>query len=266
MHPILFKLGPITIYTYGVMLALAFLAAIYVAGREAERLGLPKGKFYDLCFYIVVAALLGSRLLFVILEPRAFFSHPLDTLALWKGGLDFQGGLILVLIVAFFFIRRQRWPWRTTLDALALGAPLGQCLGRIGCFMAGCCYGIPTHVPWAVVFTNPQSLCPLKGIPLHPTQLYMSFLGLGIFGYLYWFRTRKRYSGQLTLMYLFLASLGRFVIEFYRSPLDYRGPVYFGWMPLTQLLALVIFLVCGGLLLYFKFRLQPQAQAQELHQ
>jgi phosphatidylglycerol:prolipoprotein diacylglycerol transferase len=139
MHPILFKLGPITIYTYGVLLALAFLAAIYVAAQEAERLGLPKSKFYDLCFYIVVAALVGSRLLFVVLEPRAFFSHPLDTLALWKGGLDFQGGLILVLIVAFIFVRRQRWSWRTTLDALALGAPLGQGIGRIGCFMAGCC-------------------------------------------------------------------------------------------------------------------------------
>jgi prolipoprotein diacylglyceryltransferase len=92
----------------------------------------------------------------------------------------------------------------------------------------------------------------------------MSFLGLGIFGYLYWSRTRTRYRGQLTLMYLFLAGLGRFVIEFYRSPLDYRGPVFFGWMPLTQLLALIIFLVCGGLLLYFKFKTQPQAQTQEL--
>jgi phosphatidylglycerol---prolipoprotein diacylglyceryl transferase len=267
MHPILFKLGPITIYTYGFMLAIAFLCAIYMAGREAQRLGLPKGQFYDLCFYIIVAALVGSRLLFVLLEPRTFFTHPLRIFALWEGGLDFQGGLFLALIVAFVYIRRRGWAWRPTLDALALGAPLGQFFGRIGCFMAGCCFGIPTHVPWAVVFTNPNSLCPLKGIPLHPTELYMSFWGLLVFGFLYWFRTRKRYNGQLLLMYLFLAGLGRFVIAFYRSPLDYRGPTYFGWMPLTQLIALVLFVVCGGLLVYwgFKPRSQTKGQPQEQH-
>ncbi|HZE20726.1 MAG TPA: prolipoprotein diacylglyceryl transferase, partial [Desulfobaccales bacterium] len=175
MHPILFKIGPVTIYTYGFLLALAFLAAIYVAGREAERLGLPGGKFFDLCFYIILAALVGSRLLFVILEPRTFFSHPLEALALWRGGLDFQGGLFLVLIVAYLFIRHHKLPWRPTLDALALGAPLGQFIGRMGCFMAGCCYGRPTNVPWAVTFTDPHTLCPYR-VPVHPTQLYEGFL------------------------------------------------------------------------------------------
>jgi phosphatidylglycerol---prolipoprotein diacylglyceryl transferase len=114
-------------------------------------------------------------------------------------------------------------------------------------------------VPWAVTFTNSAALAPL-GIPLHPTQLYMSALGLAIFGFLYWFKTRKRYRGQVALFYLFLASLGRFVIEFYRSPLDYRGPVFFGWMPLTQLIALILFVVSGALLLYFSFKYQPEPQ------
>jgi phosphatidylglycerol:prolipoprotein diacylglycerol transferase len=262
MHPILLKLGPITIFTYGFMLAVAFLSAIYVAGREAQRLGIPKGQFYDLCFYIILAALVGSRLLFVILEPGAFLSHPLKIFALWEGGLDFQGGLFLALIVAFYYIHRRGWAWRPTLDALALGAPLGQFFGRIGCFMAGCCYGTPSHVPWAVVFTDPTSLCPLRGVPLHPSQLYESFLALGVFGLLYWFRTRKSYSGQLILLYLCLAGLVRFVVEFFRNPLDYRGPTFFGWMPLTQLIALALFLVCGGLLLFWSFKSHPQAQEQ----
>jgi phosphatidylglycerol:prolipoprotein diacylglycerol transferase len=261
MHPILLKLGPITIYTYGFMLAVAFLCAIFVAGREAQRLGIPKGQFYDLCFYTIVAALVGSRLLFVILEPQPFLNHPLKIFALWEGGLDFQGGLFLGLIVAFYYLRRHGWPWRVAFDALAVGAPLGQFFGRIGCFMAGCCYGTPTQVPWAVVFTNPASLCPLR-VPVHPAQLYESFLALGVFGFLYWFRTRKRYSGQVVLLYLFLAGLVRFVVEFFRSPLDYRGPLYFGWMPLTQFLALGLCLVCGGLLLFWGFRSQPQAQEQ----
>jgi phosphatidylglycerol:prolipoprotein diacylglycerol transferase len=262
MHPILLKLGPITIYTYGFLLAVAFLSSIFVASRYAESLGIPKGQFYDLCFYIVVAALVGSRLLFVILEPRTFLSHPLELVALWKGGLDFQGGLFLALIVAFYYVRRRGWPWRLTLDALALGAPLGQSIGRMGCFMAGCCYGKPTDVPWAVTFNNPNSLCPLR-VPVHPTQLYEGFLDLGVFLLLYWFRPRKSYNGQLTLIYLCLAGLVRFVVEFFRSPLDYRGPTYFGWMPLTQLIALVLFLICGALLLYWGFKSQPQAQAQE---
>jgi phosphatidylglycerol---prolipoprotein diacylglyceryl transferase len=262
MHPILLKFGPITIFTYGFMLAVAFLTSIYVAGREAQRLGIPKGQFYDLCFYIIVAALVGSRLLFVVLEPGQFLSHPLKIFALWEGGLDFQGGMFLALIVAFYYIRRQGWAWRPTLDALVLGAPLGQFFGRIGCFMAGCCYGTPSHVPWAVIFTDPTSLCPLKGVPLHPSQLYESFLALGVFGLLYWFRTRKRYSGQLTLLYLCLAGLVRFVVEFFRNPLDYRGPTYLGWMPLTQLIALVLFLVCAILLVYWGFKSRPQAQEQ----
>jgi phosphatidylglycerol:prolipoprotein diacylglycerol transferase len=261
MHPILFKIGPVTLYTYGFMLAIAFLSAIVVAGREAKRLGLPEGQFYDLCFYIVVAALLGSRLLFVILEPGRLLSHPLQILAIWKGGLDFQGGLFLALVVAFFYIHHHGWPWRPTLDALALGAPLGQFFGRIGCFMAGCCYGKPSDVPWAVTFTNPHTLCPLR-VPVHPAQLYEGFLDLGVFMFLYWYKTRKNYSGQLLLCYLFLAGLVRFVVEFFRSPLDYRGPVFFGWMPLTQLLALGLFLVCGGLLLYWGFKARPQTQEQ----
>ncbi|MCK9377764.1 MAG: prolipoprotein diacylglyceryl transferase [Syntrophobacterales bacterium] len=259
MHPILFKIGPITIYTYGFFLALAFLFAIVVAGREAKRRGLPEAQFYDLCFYLILAALVGSRLLFIILEPGRFLSNPIKIFALWEGGLDFQGGLFLALIVAFFYIRRHGWPWRPTLDSLALGAPLGQFFGRIGCFMAGCCYGTPSQAPWAVTFTNPESLCPLR-VPLHPSQLYESFLALGVFGFLFWFRKRQRYSGQMTLLYLFLAGLVRFIVEFFRSPEDYRGPTYFGFMPLTQLLALGLLVVCGSLLIYWGFKSQPQTR------
>ncbi|MGB8991829.1 MAG: prolipoprotein diacylglyceryl transferase [Desulfobaccales bacterium] len=261
MHPILFKIGLVTIYTYGFFLAVAFLCAIVVAGREAKRLGLPEGQFYDLCFYLVLAALVGSRILFILLEPGRFLSHPFKILALWEGGLDFQGGLFLALMVAVYYIYRHGWPWRPTLDALALGAPLGQFFGRIGCFMAGCCYGKPSDVPWAVTFTNPNTLCPLR-VPVHPAQLYEGFLDLGVFMLLYWYKTRKHYSGQMLLLYLFLAGLVRFVVEFFRSPQDYRGPMFFGWMPLTQFLALGLFLVCGGLLLYWGFKSRPQTQEQ----
>jgi phosphatidylglycerol:prolipoprotein diacylglycerol transferase len=265
MYPILFKIGPLTIHTYGVLMALAFLAAIYVAAREGARLGLSAERFLDLGFFIILAGLVGSRLLFVILEPRTFLSHPLQIFAIWKGGLDFQGGLFLALVAVLLFIRHYKWPWRPTLDALALALPLGQFIGRIGCLMAGSCYGIPTKVPWAVTFTDPNSLCPYR-VPVHPTQLYEGFLDLGVFLFLYWFRPRKLYNGQMALFYLFLGGLARFVVEFYRSPLDYRGPIFFGWMPLTQLIALGLFVIGGSLLLYnrfYRFQSNPQVHGQQ---
>ncbi len=256
MHPILFEFGPIKLFTYGLFLALAFLSAIYIGSREAKRLGLPVDKFFDMCFYAVVGALVGSRLLYVILDPRPFLQHPLKLFALWEGGLDFQGGVFLALVLAGYYIRRHRLPWRATLDALALGVPVGQFFGRLGCFMAGCCYGSPSHLPWAVTFPT-QSLCPIRE-PLHPAQLYEAFLVLGVFGALSFLKTRKRYDGQLLLAYFCLAGLVRFVVEFFRSPTDYRGPVLFGWMPLTQGIALGLALVSGALMLYFGRRATAQ--------
>jgi len=249
MYPHLIDLGPVRIYTYGFFLALGFVAAIYVAGREARRLGVPSGRFYDLCFFGILAALVGSRLLYVILEYPKFLADPLQVFALWKGGLVFHGGVIVAVLVVFWYMRRHALPVASTFDALGYGMPIGQALGRVGCFMAGCCYGSPSNLPWAVIFTHPESLCDQKGIALHPSQLYEAVLALGIFGVLYWLKTRKRFEGQLVLSYFCLAGLARFGVEFVRSPFDYRGPEYWG-LPLTQIVALVVALTTGGLLLW----------------
>lgn len=259
MYPILLNLGALKVFTYGFFLALAFLSAIYVAGREARRVGLPVGQFYDLCFYIVLAALVGSRLLYILLELRVFLANPLKIFALWEGGLVFHGGVILALLVAFYYMRRHRMPWLQALDSLALGTPVGQFFGRLGCFMAGCCYGSPTALPWAVTFTNAQSLCPVRE-PLHPAQLYEALLALGVFGVLSVIKTRTRFPGQLILTYFTLAGLVRFAVELFRHPGDYRGYLFFGWMPLTQLLALGVAIVCGAALWYFTWRTRPQTQ------
>ena len=166
MHPILFKYGSLTLYTYGFFLALAFLGAIGIAGREAKRLGLPVETFFDLCFWAVVAALVGSRLMYVLLELRSFLAHPLQIFAIWGGGLDFQGGVILNLAVAIWFIRRHRLPWRPTLDALALGLPVGHFLGRIGCFIG------------LLFVLAPPALCPGRwSSPIPPPCA--RFLGTG---------------------------------------------------------------------------------------
>ena len=253
MHPVLIELGPLKIFTYGFFLALAFLSGIYVGGREARRTGLPVGRYYDLCFYMVLAALVGSRLVFVLFDLPTFLANPLKIFALWEGGLVFHGGVLLATIVALYYMKVAHLPWRLSLDALAYGTPLGQFFGRIGCFMAGCCYGTPANLPWAVTFTAPGTLCPLRE-PLHPAQLYEALLALTVFGILNVLRTRKRFDGQLVLTYFGLAGLVRFLVEFFRHPGDYRGPELWGWMPMTQAVALSLFLICGGLSLYWSRR------------
>jgi len=227
------------------------MTAIIVAAQEARRLGLPVGRFYGLCFFIILSALIGSRLLFIIVEPAKFIENPLKIFALWEGGLVFHGGLVAAVVVAFWYMRRHHMPWRTAFDALAVGMPLGQALGRMGCFMAGCCFGSPTDLPWAVRFTHPDTLCPVRE-PIHPAQLYESLLAFGVFGVLFWLRKRKRFDGQVILTYFALAGLVRFFVEFFRAStsLDPRGPELILNMPSTQVGALGIALVSGAVLLW----------------
>jgi phosphatidylglycerol---prolipoprotein diacylglyceryl transferase len=247
MYPILLQIGPLTIFTYGFFLALAFLGALWIAGREASRVGVPPSRIHDLGLLIILAALVGSRLLHVLLDLPRFLAQPLDIFKLWEGGLAYQGGLVLGLAATFWYIRRHHLPALTTMDILALGAPLGMAIGRLGCLMAGCCYGRPTDLPWAVTFTHPESLGP-TGVPLHPTQLYESLLSLGIFVVIMGLRTRKRFDGQLMGTYFLLGGLARFGVEFFRA--DYRGPELLAGMPVTQLTALFISLAGGAFLLY----------------
>jgi phosphatidylglycerol:prolipoprotein diacylglycerol transferase len=251
LYPILLKIGPINIYTYGSLLCLAFLVALWVAGREAQRMGLPPGRIWDLGFYLLVAAVVGARVLEVLLNLHRYLAKPLDIFKVWDGGLAFQGGLLLAFITALTYIRRHDLAVWSTFDALALGIPLGQSIGRIGCFMAGCCYGRPTDLPWGVTYTYPESLGPL-GVKVHPTQLYESLLVLGVFAVLYHLRTRKRFEGQLLGVYFLLAGLVRFGVEFFRG--DPRGPALLAGMPVTQVTALGLALAGGVFLLFMTSR------------
>jgi phosphatidylglycerol:prolipoprotein diacylglycerol transferase len=256
MYPILLKIGPINIYTYGSLLCLAFLAALWVAAREAQRLSISPGRIWDLGLYILVAAVVGARVLEVLLNLPRYMEKPLDIVKVWDGGLAFQGGLILAFFTALIYIRRHDLPVWSTLDVLALGIPLGQSIGRIGCFMAGCCYGRPTDLPWGVTFTHPESLGPL-GVKVHPTQLYESLLILGVFAVLYYLRTRKRFEGQLLGTYFLLAGLVRFGVEFFRG--DPRGPALLAGMPVTQVTALGLALAGGVFLMFMASRRKPGA-------
>lgn len=254
MYPVLLQLGPIKIFTYGFLLALAFISALYFAGREARRRGGEPQVIYDLGFYIVIAAIIGSRVFHVILKWHLFADRPWEIFYLWQGGLAFQGGLVAGLLTAIFYIWRRRLPFWDTLDILAVGMPFGQFVGRLGCFMAGCCHGKPTSLPWGVAFTHPETLAYPRGVPLHPTQLYESFLALGVFFVLQWLAPRQRFPGQLLATYFLLAGSVRFLVEFWRG--DDRGPAVFLTLPVTQVVALGI-AGLGLLLWLWRSRYQP---------
>ncbi|MBI5015739.1 MAG: prolipoprotein diacylglyceryl transferase [Deltaproteobacteria bacterium] len=249
MHPILFELGPFKLYTYGLLVALGFASALWIGGREARRYGIDAKEFQDLCFAILVSAVLGARLFFVLLEWRYFAANPGQILALWKGGLVFYGGFIGAALAAVWFVRRHHLPLWDTADAIAPGLVLGQALGRVGCFFAGCCYGAECHLPWAVTFTNPRSLARL-GVPLHPTQLYESAAAFALFAILYGVvGRRRRFEGQVFGAYLTAYPALRFTVEIFRD--DPRGSL--GPLSTSQALGIPLFLF-GLWILYSQSR------------
>jgi len=220
MYPILIEFGFFKIFTYGLLVATGFLVAILLASSRAEKEGLDSQKVLDLCFYVMVSALLGARLLYVIVEYRYFMDSPLEIFKFWKGGLVFYGGLILGVLISLWYLKRNQMPMWKTADLLAPSIALGQSIGRWGCFFAGCCYGKKTDVAWGITFTDPRSLAPLE-ISLHPTQVYLSLNAVFIFIFLMWLSKRKLFDGQILWSYGILYSIGRFLIEYFRG--DDRG-------------------------------------------
>jgi len=220
MYPILIEFGFFKIFTYGLLVATGFLVAILLASSRAAKEGLDSQKVLDLCFYVMVSALLGARLLYVIVEYRYFLDSPLEIFKFWKGGLVFYGGLILGVLISLWYLKRNQMPMWKTADLLAPSIALGQLIGRWGCFFAGCCYGKKTDVAWGITFTDPRSLAPLE-ISLHPTQVYLSLNAVFIFMFLMWLSKRKVFDGQILWAYGILYSIGRFLIEYFRG--DDRG-------------------------------------------
>ena len=245
MYPELFRIGNFPINTYGVFLAIAFLCAILIAVRLARRDGLPSEKIYDLSLWMLLAGLIGSKILMLFTEPDSR-DNPALLLSLdfLRSGGVFYGGLLGAVLAGYFLMKRYKLPWWKTADACAPGIAVANFFGRQGCFAAGCCWGKPTSLPWGVKFTEQGHQ--ITGVPidayLHPTQLYESFAMLLAFLFLLWLHKRKRFDGQVILAYALLYSAIRFSIEFVRD--DPRGDV-FGLTSLTglstsQLISLVI--------------------------
>jgi phosphatidylglycerol:prolipoprotein diacylglycerol transferase len=221
MHPILFDLGPFALHTYGLFMALGFLLAMQWSVRETRLAGLDSELVPELTISIVIGAVVGARLLHVLMRLPYYADHPLEALMFWHGGMVFSGGLAMGFAVGLWEARRRRQNFLQWLDCVVPGIVLGQAVGRVGCFMAGCCYGRPSDLPWACTFTDPASLAEPLGVALHPTQLYHAGANLLIFLVLVGARGRLGATGRRTGLYLVLFAVARFIIEFYRA--DFRG-------------------------------------------
>ncbi len=249
MYPVLLRFGKFSIYTYGFFVAMGFLVGILFAKREARRVGIDHEKITDLCFYVLIAAIVGSRLFYVATNPEMFFSDPLEIFKIWKGGLVFYGGFVAALITGFIYLKKANMPLWKTGDIMAPSIAVGHFLGRLGCFFAGCCYGKTSDLPWAVTFKHPETLAPI-GIPLHPTQLYSAINNLIIFAVLLIFRRYKKYDGQLFWIYVLLYGITRSIIEGFRG--DYRGQTILGMLSISQaiggimaVIAIVMMVILG---------------------
>src|SRR6185295_12772895 len=221
MYPRLFELGPITLYTYGVLLAAAYLLGLKLAMRRAKARGLDHNRVLDLGIFIIISALIGAKLLLFVTDYKAFVANPREILTLLRSGGVFYGGLILAVIVALWFIRRNGLPLWTTTDVFAPGIALGHVVGRFGCLFAGCCYGKPTTLPWGITFTDPFAAAnvgtPL-GVALHPTQIYEAGAELLILIVLLFTEKKGRgFAGRTFWLYMLLYGVTRFIIEFYRG-------------------------------------------------
>jgi phosphatidylglycerol:prolipoprotein diacylglycerol transferase len=218
MFPILFHIGRFSLPTYGLLVALAFLTALWMASRFARQQGLDSKKIVDLGVYCALMGMLGAKLLMIALDPE-YRAHPMDifSLATLQSAGIFYGGFIAALLFAYFYMRAQHLPVLATSDVFAPGLALGHGIGRLGCFAAGCCWGKPTSLPWAVTFRNPDATTgvPLN-VPLHPTQLYEALAEGAICLILLARMRRSHQQGAIIGLYLFLYGLVRFGVEFLR--------------------------------------------------
>jgi phosphatidylglycerol---prolipoprotein diacylglyceryl transferase len=258
VFPRLFHFGNFSIPTYGVLVATGVLVGLWISVRNSEKQGIKAENAWDFGIALVLAGILGSKILYIILDWRSGHAYgqnlreifTFDTL---QAGGVFSGGLVAAFIVAWWFLRKHHMPALATCDGFAPGLAMGHAIGRLGCFAAGCCYGKATDHFWGVTFTNPLA-AQLVGTPLghalEPTQLFESAAELGIFFILTWMFKRKKFDGQVFGAYLFLYGIARFFLEFIRDDPG-RGSVFGGVLSGTQLIAIGLVLA-GGLIWYLR--------------
>jgi phosphatidylglycerol:prolipoprotein diacylglycerol transferase len=255
MFPILVKIGPLTVHTYGFMMAVGVAFGLWFIYAQAKKAGLDANRIMDAAFYTIIVSLIGAKLILFISNISYYVSYPRELFALARSGGVFQGGLTFGVIYALWYFRRKKIPTWPTADLIAPALALGHGFGRIGCFSAGCCYGSECSLPWATVFKSDYA-ADLTGVrlhtPLHPVQLYEAILNFLNFVILFIILKKKKFDGQVFAFYIVNYSVIRFVTEYFRG--DHAENIFFirGGTPLSSLsypqLFCLLGLIGGGVL------------------
>ena len=237
--------------SYGFLVSLGVLVGLWISVRNSRREAIDPEKAWNFGILVVLCGILGSKILYILVDLSYYTSHPREILSLstLQAGGVFSGGLIAALMAAAWYIRKNHMPALATCDAFAPVLALGHAIGRVGCFAAGCCWGKPTNHFWGVTFTNPlaqQWVGTPLGQALEPTQLFEALVELANFFILMWFFQRKKFDGQVLGAYLFLYGFARYFLEFLRDDPG-RGEVFGGMMTGTQLIAILL-VIAGGVL------------------
>lgn len=252
MDKVAFDMGGFAIYWYGVLIAAGFLAGLWTASRRALQVNLAPERIADLGPWLIVGAVVGARLVYVISYWREDFAREpwWEVFMIRKGGMVFYGGFLGAALVFILYTRARRLPLWKVADVLAPSIALGYFFGRLGCLMNGCCFGRTCDLPWALHFPADHETYP-HGV--HPTQLYESFSGLLIYGALAWLHRRKRFDGQIFALYLMAAAAVRFGVEFFRGdyPVHYLG----GWATPAHIISAGLF--TAGALLFWRRAVSP---------
>jgi phosphatidylglycerol:prolipoprotein diacylglycerol transferase len=259
MYPRLFEIGPITVYTYGLLLAAAYLLGLQFATVRAKARGLDPGRVLDLGIYIIISAIVGAKILLLAVDFDYFRRQPMEIFSLARSGGVFYGGLILAVLVSLWYLRRHKLPLWSMCDVFAPAIALGHVVGRFGCFFAGCCYGRPTSLPWGITFHDPFAASyvgtPL-GVPLHPTQLYEAGAELLILGVLLLTEKKGRaFEGRTFWAYMLMYGISRFIIEIFRG--DERGMI--AGLSTSQFISVVLVPLSLAMLVWLSR--QPQSGA-----
>ncbi|MGA8028438.1 MAG: prolipoprotein diacylglyceryl transferase [Bryobacteraceae bacterium] len=265
MFPKLISIGSFYIPTYGVLVALGFLAGLFITLRLAQRVGLPPEKITNLAVYCAMAGIVGAKLFMFLFDIGDYIRNPgqIFTFETVQAAGVFHGGFIAALLVAVLYLRKQNLPAFQTMDAFAPGVALGQAIGRLGCFAAGCFWGKECYLPWGVRFRSDFAAPVPLDKPLHPVQLYESAADLIVFAILYrQFNRGGHRSGQVIGLYLVLYSSARFIIEFFRE----HEQALAGPFSLTQWIALGL-LVLGAVILLHGNRpaVLAESKTERLH-
>ena len=224
MHPILFEIGPLTVRTYGLLLAVSFLVGILLALRRSRERGLNQNKMINMSLLIMLAGIVGARIMYVIPHWGEFSANPLDIISPFQSsgsigltGLTMYGGFIAAVLVSILYLRINRLSVWKACDAFAPSIALGIGISRVGCFLNGCCFGLPTESALGVAFPSFSAAGSFyPDVPLHPAQLYNAVLGFGLFGLLIWLERKPRFDGFTFAVLLIVEPVTRFIVDMFR--------------------------------------------------